>query len=230
MSVRSNYQTGPHAYEKSGLLAQANSRHVKPMYDYTGPHDYFNEAYVNEWAGDANFKRPFRLEFFDAFVAELSGINNPKLLDVGSGPGFLAEHVLRSSDVGSYHLFDFSPHMLELSRVRLRDFGERAVFHQGSFLDERWWQSLPAPFDAIVSMQAIHEARDGSRIPKIYEELRRLLRPGGLVLIADEVNEGDKKEKHLLSLSEHGSGLLKAGFEEFRFIQSAGDLVLFGSC
>jgi SAM-dependent methyltransferase len=151
------------------------------------------------------------------------------MLDVGSGPGFLAEHVLRSSDVRAYHLFDFSPHMLDLSRVRLRDFGERAVFHQGSFLDERWWESLPAPFDAIVSMQAIHEARDGSRIPKIYEELRRLLRPRGLVLIADEVNEGEKIEKHLLSLNEHEMALSGAGFEEFRLIRAAGDLVLFAS-
>ncbi len=199
------------------------------MHDYTGPHDYFNKAYVNEWASVANSKRPFRLEFFDAFVSELAVLHNPKVLDVGSGPGFLAERVLGRCDVASYHLFDFSPHMLELSGARLRDFGERAVFHQGSFLDEGWWQSLPAPFDAIVSMQAIHEVRDSARIPKLYGELKLLLREGGIILLADEVNEGDRKEKHLLSLSEQEAALLGAGFEEFRRLCAAGDLVLFAA-
>ncbi|MEK6408022.1 MAG: class I SAM-dependent methyltransferase [Acidobacteriota bacterium] len=199
------------------------------MYDYTGPHDYFNEAYVNEWASVANSKRPFRPELFEAIVSELAVLHASKVLDVGSGPGFLAERVLAGCDVASYHLFDFSPHMLELSRARLRDFGDRAVFHQGSFLDDGWWRSLPAPYDALVSMQAIHEVREGARIPKLYGELRLLLEEGGIILIADEVNDGDQQEEHLLSLSEHESALLKAGFEGFRRVHSAGDLVLFAA-
>jgi SAM-dependent methyltransferase len=199
------------------------------MHDYTGTHDYFNEAYVSEWTMVANSKRPFRARFFDTFVSELAILRKLKVLDVGSGPGFLAERVLAGCDVASYHLFDFSPHMLELSRVRLRDFGERAVFHQGSFLDEEWWQSLPAPFDAIVSMQAIHEVRDSARIPKLYGELKLLLRVEGIILIADEVNDGDKNEEHLLSLSEHEAALLKAGFERFRRVYAAGDLVMFAA-
>ncbi len=199
------------------------------MHEYTGPHDYFNEAYVNEWTSVANSKRPFRPEFFEAFVSELAVLHNPKVLDVGSGPGFLAERVLGGCNVDSYHLFDFSPHMLELSRARLRGCGGRAVFHQGSFLDSGWERSLPAPFDAIVSMQAIHEVRDSARIPRLYDELKLLLREGGVILIADEVNDGDKKEKHLLSLNEHETALLKAGFEEIRPVHAAGDLVLFAA-
>lgn len=197
------------------------------MHDYTGPHDYFNEAYVNEWAGVANSKRPFRTEFFDAFANELAVLNRPKVLDLGSGPGFLAERVLTACSVSSYHLFDFSPHMLELSRARLREFGEIAVFHQGSFLDEEWWQLLPAPFNAIVSMQAIHEVRDSARIPRLYGELRLLLRERGIILIADEVKDGEKMEKHLLAPGEHESALSQAGFVEFRQVYAAGDLMLF---
>lgn len=197
------------------------------MHDYSGPHDYFNQAYVNEWAGVANTKRPFRPEFFDAFVSELATLQKPQVLDVGSGPGFLAERVLNGCDVASYHLFDFSPHMLELSRARLRDFGESAVFHQGSFLDEQWWQSLPTPFDAIVSMQAIHEARNSARIPRLYGEFRPLLRVGGIILIADQVNDGNRQEEHFLSVGEHEAALSKAGFEGFRRVHAAGDLALF---
>lgn len=199
------------------------------MHDYTGPHDYFNKAYVTEWASGADLKRPFRPEFFDAFVSELAVLGKPKVLDVGSGPGFLAERVLNGCDVASYHLFDFSPHMIELSRFRLRDFGERAVFHKGSFLDEGWGRSLPAPFDAIVSMQAIHEVRDSARIPQLFADLRQLLRAGGVVLIADRVNNGDEKEAHLLSPGEFEAALSKADFEEIRLVRAAGDLVLFAA-
>jgi len=199
------------------------------MHDYTGPLDYFDPAYVNDWTSVANSKRPFRLELFEAIVSELAVLHASKVLEVGSGPGFLAERVLAGCNVDSYHLFDFSPYMLELSRVRLMDFGDRAVFHQRSFLDEGWWRSLPGLYDAIVSVQAIHEVREGARIPRLYGELRRLLRDGGIILIADEVNDGDHKEEHLLSLSEHEAALLNAGFEGFRRVHSAGDLVLFAA-
>ena len=197
------------------------------MRTYTGPHDYFDEGYVKEWSSEANFKRPFRREIFDSLVSELLARRSQKILDLGSGPGFLAEKVLTDCEVTSYHLFDFSPHMLELSRTRLKGFGDRVMFHQGSFLDEGWWRVLPAPFGAVVSSQAIHEVRDSARIPQLYGEMRRLLRPQGIMLIADEVNDGDKTEKHLLSVDEHEKALLGAGFDNFRNLLVAGDLVLF---
>jgi SAM-dependent methyltransferase len=199
------------------------------MHDYTGPHDYFDPAYVNDWTGVANTKRPFRVEFFEAIVSELAALRASRVLDVGSGPGFLAERVLDGSNVDSYHLFDFSPYMLALSRARLQKAGDRAVFHQGSFLEEGWWRSLPGPYDAIVSMQAIHEVRKGRLIPKLYAELRLLLKDGGIILIADEVNDSERQEQHLLTLGEHKAAMLNAGFEKFRLGHAAGDLVLFAA-
>ena len=162
------------------------------MHEFTGPHDYFDESYVREWAGVANSRRPFRAEFFDAFAAEVASLPDPKVLDLGSGPGFLAENILGRCTVASYHLFDFSPHMLDLSRARLESFDDRVFFHQGSFLDAGWWQSLPGPFDVVVSLQAVHEVRNADRIPQLYSELRLLLREGGMMLIADQVNSEKK--------------------------------------
>lgn len=198
------------------------------MMDYTGPHDYFNESYVRQWERIANSKRPFRIQFFDAFAAELKTLHKPNVLDLGSGPGFLAEYILKHCDVASYHLFDFSPHMLELSRARLAPFDEQTRFHQGSFLDEKWWQTLPGPFDAIISLQAIHELRDAARIPQLYSELRLLLVEGGIILIADQVNHETKKEEHLLTANEHKAALKRAGIEDVRQVYAAGDLVMLG--
>src|SRR5438128_2451300 len=170
------------------------------MHEYTGPHDYFDASYVQHWAQVANVKRPFRAEFFAAFAAELAPLGQAKVLDLGSGPGFLAEHVLRQSEVAAYHLFDFSPPILELSRARLASFGERVCFHQGSFLDAQWWQSLPGPFDAIVSLQAVHEVRGAARIPQLYSEMRLVLAERGMILVADQVNRDDRKEEHFLTV------------------------------
>src|SRR2546429_458860 len=138
------------------------------MIEYTGPHDYLNKDYVEEWERKANSKRPFRPQFFDAFAAELQPMAETRILELGSGPGFLAEHLLKRCPVASYHLFDFSPHMLELSRTRLFRFSDKTTFHQGSFVDEGWWRALPGPFDAVISLQAVHEVRRVERIPPLY--------------------------------------------------------------
>jgi len=198
------------------------------MHKYTGPHDYFDNGYVDEWTSVANSKRPFRHAFFAAFSDELKKLDHPQVLDVGSGPGFLAAQVLNECDVASYHLFDFSPRMIELSRERLEAFRDKTVFHQGSFLDDGWWRSLPDFFDAIVSLQAVHEVRQSNRIPRLYGELGLLLRPGGTILMADEVNEANKQEEHLLTREEHQAALINAGFESVGIVYEEGDLSMFG--
>jgi len=71
--------------------------------------------------------------------------------------------------------------------------------------------------------------REGARIPKVYAEFRLLVEKGSVILIAEQVNDDDHEEEHLLSLREHEAGLAKAGFEGFRRVHSAGDLVLFGA-
>lgn len=199
------------------------------MHNTFDPHDYFDENYVREWTRNANVKRPFRTEFFDAFVAELNNLSQATVLDVGSGPGFLAEQILARTDTAAYHLFDFSPLMLDLSRECLARFGERVCFHQGSFLDPAWWQSLPAPFDAVVSMQAIHELRDAARIPSLYRELHALLAPKGLALIADLVNTADVTEVHLRTPSEQQTALRDAGFCDVRQVHAVADVAMFAA-
>lgn len=196
---------------------------------FTGPHDYFNQDYVREWARSANARRPFRARFFDAFVSELSALSKLRILDLGAGPGFLAEHLLDRCDISSYHLFDFSPHMLEMSRARLSRFEKRVSFHQGSFLDDNWHHALPAPFDAAVSIQAVHELRDTSRIPRLYRELASLLTPNGMVLIADGVaTEGDDTGPFHTTKG-HLAALMEAGFEEVHQILAEGDLAMFSA-
>ena len=199
------------------------------MHEYSGPHDYFDEGYVRQWAEIANTKRPFRAQFFETYADELNRLKSPSVLELGSGPGFLAEHILSHCEIASYDLLDFSPYMLDLSRERLAAFAGKTRYHQSSFLDEGWWQSLPGPFDAVASMQAVHEVRRADRIPLLYAQLRFLLRASGLLLVTDRVNHETKKEAYLLTSDENIAALTDAGFDQVRQVYAAGDLVMFAA-
>jgi len=56
------------------------------MHNYTGPHDYFNDDYVDEWASVANSKHPFRhvlvstgtFGFVEASVAKRNSLREPR--------------------------------------------------------------------------------------------------------------------------------------------------------
>jgi SAM-dependent methyltransferase len=199
------------------------------MGEYKGPHDYFDENYVQEWERIANSRRPFRLQFFDAFAAELQPVAEAVILELGSGPGFLAEHILARCPVAAYHLFDFSPPMLNLSRARLARFADRVIPHQGSFLDEGWGETLPGPFDAVISMQAVHEVLRPERLARLYSESRPLIKPGGAILIADKMDGELKNEADRFTADKHLAALGHAGFKAIRQVKAAGDLVMFAA-
>ena len=46
--------------------------------------------------------------------------------------------------------------MLELSRSRLARFKDRTVFIQLDFKKDDWTVAVPAGFDLVVSLQAVH--------------------------------------------------------------------------
>jgi hypothetical protein len=119
--------------------------------------------------------------------------------------------------------------MIEMRRARLAAFGDRVIFHQGSFVEAGWWKRLPAPFDRIVSLQAVHEIEDVGKLPQLYSEMRRLLVEGGALLIADKVNSPDDDEHHHAMPGEHESALRSAGMIEIRQSLALGDLVLFAA-
>jgi len=83
--------------------------------------------------------------------------HNARVLELGSGPGFLAHRVLdRCPSIEGYTLLDFSEHMLGLSRERLVAF-PAATFVLGSFKSEDWTRHVEGRFDCVLAMQSVHE-------------------------------------------------------------------------
>lgn len=210
------------------LCAKRKITGLKRMPRFTGPHDFFDQEYVDYWAEIANSKRPHRAQFFDAFVAELTRLGEPNVLDIGAGPGFLAEQVLARCAVSSYHLLDFSPLMLELARNRLANFGERVFFHQVDFLEANWWHLLPEKnFDAALSLQAIHEVRQAEKIAQLYTGVASLVTDGGKIIIADKLDFVTEEGRGELTIRDHENALDRAGFRDFRRVLEIEDLIMF---
>jgi ubiquinone/menaquinone biosynthesis C-methylase UbiE len=79
-----------------------------------------------------------------------------RVLELGSGPGFLASKVL--SKVSGLHmtLLDFSEAMHALARQRLGAMIDRVEFLVRSFKNPDWVQGLDR-FDAMITNQAVQQ-------------------------------------------------------------------------
>ncbi len=64
--------------------------------DVPNPIDFHNEAEARAWIEQTIQKRPYRSTFFNEFVNEVSRLERHqlKVLELGSGPGMLAEQIL----------------------------------------------------------------------------------------------------------------------------------------
>jgi len=150
--------------------------------------DLRDPADAHAWVREADLKRPWREQLRAAIAEALHASSSPvrRVLELGSGPGLLAERVLRSCAVEHYTLLDFSQPMLELSRARVGQH-PAATFVLADFKQPGWTRHVAAPFDAVVAMQAVHEIRHKRHIPGLYRQVHDLLRPGGLLLVCDHV-------------------------------------------
>ncbi|MEO8840367.1 MAG: class I SAM-dependent methyltransferase [Kofleriaceae bacterium] len=175
--------------------------------DVPSPIDLRLPADAHAWTREADVKRPHREQLRALFAAHLG--NATRVLELGSGPGLLAEHLLRTCPIASYTLFDFSRPMLELSRERIGAH-PAATFVLGDFKQPGWAARLASPYDAIVAMQSIHEVRHKRHLPGLYRDVHTLLPPGGRFLVCDHV-PADANPLFATEAEQHAA-LRSAGF------------------
>lgn len=174
-------------------------------------------------------KRPWRIEFFAQFASQIaaSPLKILRVLELGSGPGFLAEHLLRSLVHVEYVLLDFSAPMHDLAKARFGVLQTRATFIERSFKEENWATGLGS-FECVVTNQAVHELRHKRHAEELHRQVRKVLMPGGAYLVCDHfVGEGGMKNEALyMSVAEQRQALLAAGFESVQQVMAKGGLVL----
>src|SRR2546425_986969 len=166
-----------------------------------------------EWESGAMSKRPWRTEFFAQFASAIASATNPvrRILELGSGPGFLAEHLLRALPFVSYFALDFSPAMHQLAMQRLGPLASQVQFVERSFREPDWPKGL-GRFECVVTNQAVHELRHKRYAATLHAQVRGLLASGGLYLVCDHFfGEGGMKNDQLyMSVAEQRDALLGA--------------------
>lgn len=137
-------------------------------------YDRLAEEYANRIFDELQHK-PLDRKLLDRFANETKG--HGEVCDLGCGPGHVARY-LHELGVSAFGL-DLSPSMLEQAR-RLNP---RITFREGNML------ALDIPAGALAGIAAFYAIVN---IPKnsfatAFQEMARVLKPGGLLLIAFHV-------------------------------------------
>jgi ubiquinone/menaquinone biosynthesis C-methylase UbiE len=127
----------------------------------------------------AMYVTPDVIEQRRQFLRALNPQKGESVLDVGSGPGFLAAEIAEAiGSTGSVHGIDVSEPMVELARRHCAQL-PRVTFTQA---DATQLPSGDQSFDAAISTQVLEYVPD---VDAALAELHRVLRPAGRVVIVD---------------------------------------------
>jgi SAM-dependent methyltransferase len=199
--------------------------------DVPSPIDLREMSDAVDWESTAMQKRPWRTEFFDAFALEIQTgalMHSVRILELGSGPGFLAKHLLdRVSTIDQYVALDFSAAMHQLAVQRLGERASSVEFVERSFLEPNWHDGL-GKFDFVVTHQAVHELRHKSRASSLHTKVIELLKTSGAYLVCDHfAGEGGMKNNDLyMTVREQAQALNESGFPSVARLLEKGGLVL----
>jgi ubiquinone/menaquinone biosynthesis C-methylase UbiE len=184
-------------------------------HDVPSPIDLRTEKDAREWAASAMSQRPWRAVFFQRFVEELQPLDGKplRILELGSGPGFLAHCILETFPSAEYTMLDFSPVMHHLARERLAPHIGRTRQLLVDFKGEGWTVGL-GEFDAIVTNQAVHELRHKKHATRLHSSARTVLRRRGVYLVCDHYigSDGMTNTSLYMNSDEQRAALLAAGF------------------
>lgn len=197
--------------------------------DVPSPIDLRRMNDAREWTTSAMSKRPWRTEFFVEFarVVQRSAVPVNRILELGSGPAFLAQQMLTALPSVTYVALDFSPAMHELAAERLGSLSGRVQFLQRSFREPNWSHNLGL-FECVATHQAVHELRHKQYAVSLHAQVKSLLAPGGFYLVCDHfAGEGGMKNDQLyMTVEEQKAALVFAGFSKVEQLLLKGCLVL----
>jgi len=122
-------------------------------------------------------------------VREAGGAARVKLLDVACGTGRTLHQIARAHPAMRLWGIDLSPAYVRTARRRLADLDEVTLAVENA-------EQLPfadGTFDAATSVYLFHELPRNAR-KNVVRELRRVVRPGGLVVIEDSAQLAESAE------------------------------------
>ena len=181
-------------------------------------HEFHDEEYARQWT--QRFKpTQERHQLFEIITEEIERCSQRKrnVLELGIGPGFLANYILRRCENVRYEGLDFSAPMLKIAAESNSDFTEVISFVQADLTAFDWGQKIKTTPHIIVTTWALHDLLGKLPIAKVYEDVYKLLPMGGVFLNGDFIQPMAAKCKYeagRITVSEHLELLSDAGFHD----------------
>ena len=196
--------------------------------DVPSPIDFSDAKDVRAWIEETERKRPWRPEFFREFTRQVAEYcpASATILELGAGPGMLAQHILETCSVRRYVLLDFSSPMLGLAQQRLKAFDGVTDYVKRDFRTRDWEEGLGV-FDACVTMQAVHEVRHKKYVPQLLVQISRIVKPGGYLWVADHYFTDQNNPDLYLTAEEQPATLRAAGFPDVTLVLDKGNMALY---
>lgn len=158
----------------------------------------------------AAFGGNYQSKIHDVMVAQLNGVDEEKVLDIGTGSGSLIIKLAKKFPESSLTGIDYWGGNWEYSKTQCQLNAEIEGVHDRVQFTKASAAELPlhdGEFDIIVSCLTFHEVKDRKNKIEVMTEALRVLKPGGqfvfLDLFKDEKIFGDEEEL-LKALKEHG--------------------------
>lgn len=136
---------------------------------------------------DAEIRR--YIPAYEQMIAHAVDLVDGDVIDLGTGTGALAAAVLAAKPSARVRLVDIDPAMLEAARARVAPHLDRAELVLARF-DEAL-----VPCDAVIASLALHHVTDVDAKRALYRRIFEVLRPGGVLALADATVHESGKER-----------------------------------
>lgn len=210
--------------------------------DFTGP------DYIDAWTEDLDRRWPERAAMAECVVRTLvewrgewcnrerHRVESPEsdhiatiqLLELGIGAGVLAQDVLRAlfdapesgrTSAVEYSGIEIESALIQHGRKLLVAAGHQdARLIQADLRGDAWTRGL-GPFDAIYTLQTLHDLGGVDALEAVYRQVRGLLVSGGILINADFVvsfEKDDPDRPRRLPVATHKDLLSVLGYVDFR--------------
>ncbi|GAA2972708.1 class I SAM-dependent methyltransferase [Streptomyces drozdowiczii] len=148
------------------------------------------QHWQDSWDRQQEWYMPDREERFRVMVDTVEAVTGraPRVLDLACGTGSIAYRLLRRLPDAEVTAIDIDPLLLTIARGHFAG-DERVSLVEADLTDTSWTERLPhRSYDAVVTATALHWL-DTEPLARLYGDLARLLREGGVFLNADHMKD-----------------------------------------